>query len=274
MENITKEHCKEFEINPAKNPLTGRKIQIGKITYKKLRKACASKQSSSKSPRTHKFTKENKYIPPLGPMMHWNYKAEDITHKRKNAFEFIRFIKDRYSLLQNVDTLSKSEIDDYIEMLTVFQQLRFENKIANYCARLQNDFEKLNKTVTIINDQPKHEVYANVEIKPSRTFNRGQVAFIYNLYSHLKSDIEQQLLKKTNFAIAESHVKAQANHKRYLNYMIKKKLFTYDDIYKKTFQNDKFPQEIEALYKQYRDKYYSKTKTAQSKKKTSKDDDE
>jgi len=260
MEKITKQQCEEFKKKPNINPLTGRKIQIGKITHIKLSKAC----NSSHPKKPDSSSKKNKYIPPLGPMIYWTYNTSSMDEKIKNAFTFIKFLQKKYHELRSddINVVSQSEINDYIEMSNNIADLNLSIKLTNVCLALREEFIKMKKSKKLIRDQPKHDVFEVngkpiMEIKPNRTFNRSQVAFVYNFYKNLKSRLEKQLIEKSNLAIAGSHVDDLANHKKYLDYLIKKKLFTYDDIYKHTFQNENFPQEIEVLYKQYREKYFS-----------------
>jgi len=264
MQSITKEQCDKFKSTPTVNPLTGRKIAIGKVTHAKLTKLCNTATTKPK-PKSTKKTK-NVYIPPLGPMMHWSIDGiYGNGQDQKNAYEFIKFLKHKYFELKenNVREISKSEILDYIEMSDDISHLHMGNNMSNYCIKLREEFKQLKKTMKLINDQPKHDVFeyngrAVMEIRPSRTFNRKQVAFVYNFYIQKKESLESELAHKTNLAIPRSHVLGdQKRHKAYLDHLIKLNVFSYDDIYKHTFKNEKFPEELEALYKRYLDKYPS-----------------
>jgi len=245
MKSITKEQCEQFKKTPTINPLTGRKIAVGKITHKKLQKLC----KDEKKP----------YIPPLGPMMHWSY--DDIhgdNRDLKNIREFGKFLNAKYFELKenNIKEISKSEIMDYIEMCKEISQTNgVPSRIYEYVASLGESFKELKKTMKLINDQPKHDVYANMEIRPSRTFNRGRVAWTYNFYMQTRRSIERELENKTNLVIPKEHIKRIKEFKSYHDHLIKLNVFSYDDIYKHTFKNDQYPQEIDKLYKQYLKKY-------------------
>jgi len=265
MQSITKEQCDKFKSTPTVNPLTGRKIAIGKVTHAKLTKLCNTATTKPK-PKSTKKTK-NVYIPPLGPMMHWSIDGiYGNGQDQKNAYEFIKFLKEKYFELKdnNVREISKSEILDYIEMSDDLSNMdRLSTQLNQYSASLREKFKELKKTMKLINDQPKHDVFeyngrAVMEIRPSRTFNRAQVADVYNFYMQIMKSLKSEILKKTNTVIPRSHVLGdQKRHKAYLDHLIKLNVFSYDDIYKHTFKNEKFPEELEALYKRYLDKYPS-----------------
>lgn len=261
MKNITKQQCEEFKKNPTANPLTGRKIQEGKITHTMLSKACSQFTVSPKKEITKKTVKSKRaYIPPLGPMMHWEYKITldfetGLQLERKNATQFLRFIQDRYFALKNEKELSKSEFNDYVDMLAAIRsEIAWSKNTYDVIDTLHGYFMGLKKRVKLINDLPKYDIVYNVEISQSRASNRKTICEIYNTYAVLKLHIEDELKHKSNLAIQSPH--RLFEYKKYLDHMIKLKLFTYDDIYKHTFENDKFPEEIAALYKKYEDKYY------------------
>lgn len=249
---VTREQCKQFRSNETINPLTGRKIQRGKITHKRLTKACSTSVTNSSK-------QKDKYIPPLGPMIFWSYDAEtDLQKRRENAYEILDFVRLKYLQLKDTRaSISESEINDYIELCKMLHKPLPED--ANYIHTLEKELLKVKKTKKIMHDEPKHDVFENlVEIRPSRTFNRTRIAFIYNYYAKIKFNLEYCLKhNKKSEVVIPVNMKDLRTFKRYLDYMIKKKLFTYDDIYKHTFKNENFPEEIEALHKQYLKKFPS-----------------
>ena len=59
--------------------------------------------------------------------------------------------------------------------------------------------------------------------------------------------------------ISIGKLKVWSEKKKYLDFVIKTKIFTYDDIYKRTFPNDKIFDELKELHKEYA-KVYKKEK--------------
>lgn len=253
MEGITLDICTQFKNNSSINPLTKRKIQKGKITFKKLSTACM-KYSTLEMSTT--------YIPPLGPVIHWNYKVTvDKTkfyiQQHKNAVELIKFMQAKYHELKNetVIEVSRSEITDYIDMSNAIANLHINDKLTKFCLGLRDAFKQLKQHKKIVNDQPKYEIFENVEIHSSRTLNRAQVTFIFNYYIDLQQSIQQELKNKTNLVVPFHNVHRLSQFKKYLDRLIELKIFSYDDIYKHTFTNDQFCEEISSLYNVYKSKY-------------------
>lgn len=257
--------CKAFFNSPSINPLTGRKIQQGKVVYNKLMKAC----TEYKNKFNKALSSSNRAsIPPLGPMMHWNYRTtNDLKHynetREASALEFMKFIRDRLTVMRDANKLSKSELLDYLQMTNEFLAMHFDAKITQNIIVLQSWLTKFKKEKVLIDDQPKSEICENIEIHPSRTKNRAEVVFIHNFYVDLKGDILLELDRKSNLNISALHVKLLTSYKKYLDRLIELNLFTHDDIYKKTFNNESFPDEVAKLYKQYRDKYYGNKENKQ-----------
>ena len=67
--NINKAQCEAFRKNPSINPLTGREIQVGKVTHQKLVKACeeAGKQTSTSPPNRPAPPNRNTTTTPPSP---------------------------------------------------------------------------------------------------------------------------------------------------------------------------------------------------------------
>lgn len=267
MKDLTREKCDEFKKNPSVNPLTGRKIKVGKVTHMRLTKECSKVINTPKVKVETKPTPKPKTtsIPPLGPMIHWNYKytldfTTGLQVKKQNATEFLRFIQKRFFELQKEEKISKSEFNDYVDMLEAIRdEIAWSNKMYDTIDTLQAYFQLLRKNVKLVDDLPKYDIVYNVEVHPSRTLNRRTICGIYNSYATFVKDLQMELKHKSNVVIPNK-IKDLKNDKKYLDHMIKLKLFTYDDIYKNTFENENFPEEIAALYKKYMDKYYPNAK--------------
>lgn len=117
----------------------------------------------------------------------------------------------------------------------------------------------MNSHITI-EDEPKNRVIAEVELKPHRVSIRGRVLRAYDLYNDTLLAINSSLSSGfVNYYVSSGQVRDVCRYKVYLDYLIKHKIFSHDDIYKNTFKNDNVYYELKEKYAEYR-KLYKKEK--------------
>jgi hypothetical protein len=234
MSKITESQCQEFLRNPVVNPLTGRKIEKGKATYEKLMNECLKTIDAV----------------PMGPMIHWRWNAENPMMEKKNIIKFYNFIEERYEK-NKIDNLM--ECNEYIEILNYAKDF-FDSKGENkkMVLKMIDKLKKL-KTKEPIDNVPQYHVIVNMEVKPSRVFNRGQVLRCYDLYYSTKRDMLSSIkLRKITSRVFEGDIDNILSTKKYLDYLIEKKIFRYEDIYGKVFHNDKCFDELVKIFEEYK----------------------
>jgi hypothetical protein len=234
MNKITESQCQEFLRNPDINPLTGRKIQKGKATYDQLMKECLKSIDA----------------PPMGPMIHWRWKIENPMLEKKNIIQFYNFIEERY-INNKIDNLM--ECNEYIEILN-YAKTFFDDKGQNkkIVLKMIDNLKKL-RTSKLIDNVPKYNIIVNMEVKPSRVFNRGQVLNCYGLYkSTMRVMITTIQSQKLYAHVFQRDIDNILNKKKYLDYLIEKKIFRYEDIYGKVFPNDKCFDELVKIFEEYK----------------------
>ncbi len=238
--SLSKKLCEEFLNNPSQNPITKRKIEPGKITHKKLMEECRDMLKRDKAP-------------PLGPMMHWDMHQND----RKNLVEFANYIEIRIDELQNEKILSKMEIQELRDILHEVKN-EFSNKknIVAFCEDLLVKIKALIKQKQIIDDMPKHKVIDAEEVFPERVKNRLKVYAVWNRMDNYLTEIDKVIKKrKIYLTISQGTIDYILRAKKYLDYLIAHNIFSYDDIYKKTFKSEKDFDELAEKYKLYKKIY-------------------
>jgi hypothetical protein len=258
MKSINPQLCEEFLKNPTINPITGRRIEKGKVTYNKLMKEC-HKKSQSSTISTIKSLKSYK-IPEMGPMIHWNYNADNRNERLKNMSEFLKFIQAKViNFQENTDSLSRMQIEEFKEI--VEDALGLFSHIPKYINGVQNLLNKIKNllaTRILIDDRPKYNIVSDIEIKPSRRFIRGRILEIYSLYESTKETMLGAI--ENNYVrihVSLGEIKVWSEHKKYLDYVIKHNIFTYDDIYKNTFPHENIFEELKELFPKYAKVYKS-----------------
>jgi hypothetical protein len=245
---LTKSQCEQFRSNKTVNPLTGRTISKGKITYLKLTQACEDKKSPSP-----KIILDHK-APPMGPMIHWRLNAEVPTEERNNMLKFLKYIQaTTKELEENNEQISKLFLEDMIDILkegaSLFADKGGYVKLIN---KLIEQLKTLKLSNRVYNDVPKATIVAYLEVKPSRKFIRGRVLRCYSLWKSIMNLIEGTLLtKKIQTHASRQQLDNVLEQKEYLDYVIKHKIFTYDDIWKNTFPNDKAYDTLKVKYEEY-----------------------
>lgn len=248
MSSPTSNQCVEFLRNPDVNPVTGRKITKGKSTYNKLMVKCIENNIPSPRPKSFK-------VPSMGPMIHWKHNIENTSELIKNMNDFLKYIRDKVKTYETnvTESLSKMELMDFIDILNEARVI-FAND-TRYNKGISYHIDKINmflSTRDIINDIPKYNIIAEMEIKPGRKVVRENVAFIYSLYKSAKRTMNFAVNKNEIFAdITKGHLRDICNSKEYLDYVIKHKIFTYEDIYEKTFPNEQVFEELKRLHVEY-----------------------
>jgi hypothetical protein len=260
---VTKIQCDQFRKNPSINPLTGRSIHKGKITHQRLTKACEN-STTMKTPSP--IIRSDYQVPPMGPMIHFQFKAKSSNYDevtRKNIIQFLNYFQSRLTVIRNSTKISLMEINDIKNLLVNISNwlnnipegmLRNISKLYNGSLKqleLIKDIENDN-TKSKINDLPKHNIVADIEVKPNRYFIRGRVLWCFDFYNSTLDSIDTAIIKQEiHETISRGQLKHVLSEKQYLDYLISKKIFTHDDIYKNTFPNDKVYSELKDKYEEY-----------------------
>lgn len=251
--NLTTSQCEAFKKQPSINPLTGRHIQQGKVTYKKLVKACQGKVKSPKSsPRNN--------APPMGPMIHWRYNIKIPDDEADNMIEFHNFIDDRIEE-HSSKPLTLMELNDWLTILkygvAIFKN---DKEYRDAMIHLMEKLQAIAKKDKLIDDLPSYTIVSDLEIKASRTFIRGNVLRCFRLWESTMNTMKSSLMSKNIHAHEpRGHVANLIKQKDYLDYLIKHKIFSYDDIYKHTFKTDHPYQKLKDTFAEY-SKLYKKIK--------------
>lgn len=252
MTSLTKAQCEEFLARETVNPVTRRKIAIGKDVHKRLMKQCAStKQPTKRSPRLL-------HPPPMGPVMHWMMYAKTEKEELNNMISILNHIKSRVQSFKDDEVVSMMEMEEFNEFLKeaelLFKKSVYKNKhkFFTYIDAVSEMVKQVYKSYKIVDDRPKYAIVRDSEVKPSRHFIRQQVYFLYRvtmgkLYSM------RECLQKDEIVV---YVSSSAYHslkdiKKYMDYLIEHRIFTYDEIYKHTFKSDKIFDEIKSTWKEY-----------------------
>ena len=268
MKSVTPQLCEEFLKNPTINPITGRRIEKGKVTYNKLMKACQKKSPSSTKTSTRTLIKsripspQSYKIPEMGPMIHWTYNAKDWNDRLKNMNEFLKFIQAKVKVYEgNQDVLSRMQIEEFKEIceeaLGLFSHdRRYSGGISGLLKKVKN----LLATRSFIDDRPKYNIISDIEIKPSRRFIRGRIQHIHSIFINTKETMVWAVdSNNINVHVSKGEIRDIGEIKKYLDYVIQHKIFTYDDIYKHTFPSENIFEELKELHKEY-SKVYKRVK--------------
>ena len=250
--NPSEQQCKEFKKNPTINPLTGRHIQIGKVTHQMLTKAC-----DKKSPK--RVSTEKVFVPPMGPVMHYKVRARTNLKKQNNLIDQSGFIEERLDKIEKGSSYSRMEIEEFQDILKdAKSEFEGEKEYLDYYDQLLDRIKTLRKSkMTVVDDRPKHTVVGNTVVHPRRNDIREEIAVIWNIYNTSLLVVEDTMKTQTVDIDVVSGVIRDLQHswKKYLDYLIKHHIFTYDDIYKKTFDNENVFEELAEKYKKYREIY-------------------
>ncbi len=252
--NEEKKLCKKFKDDRTVNPATGRKIKEGGPTYKDLMNKCAKYFVEPKDAPQHPL--------PMGPFMIFDiekeYKVYTVKDFEKQMVPMINFISDRLKETNKLECYSKFEFDDFSKQLK--SMLRWINnsfistdkkyiKYTNACKKLQKDIETIKTRNYEYDDTPKYAIVENIEVKPDRYFLRHKVNFLFSLYQTAFETMKIALHNnEITFIVGISDI---INDKKYLDYLIKHKIFSYDDIYKNTFPSENVFEELKEIYKKY-----------------------
>lgn len=258
---ISKEQCEAFFANPSINPLTGRTIAVGKIRHKQLAKAC--KKAKESSPKSTLVSKPLNYEPPpMGPMIHWKQDATDITDEAKNMLQFLKFIQLKSGELEKThQPISRMQIQEIIDILMVAKKI-FTGKpgYVKSITKLIDKSVSIMRSHLLVEDEPENKIIADVELQPHRVSIRTRVLRAYDLYQSALLGIESSLSEsKIRVLVSSGFVRDVCRYKVYLDYLVKHKIFSHDDIYKHTFKTENVYRELKEKYAEYR-KLYKKEK--------------
>jgi hypothetical protein len=251
--NISSKKCEEFRKNPKVNPLTGRSIMIGKITHRKLIKACNERNATV-------VKSMNNIAPPMGPMMHWRINKAVGNQRLNNLIKMSNFIEERLLKMEKETMISRMEIEEFQDILRdAIHEFIGRNKYLDFFNELLDKIKTLKKTKTITEDRPKYKIVDRKEVKPDRYSIRENILSIWSIYNSSLNTIENTIkTNKVNYNIPSGVIRDLKRDKVYLDYLIKHNIFSYDDIYKYTFKSEKVFDELAERYKIYR-KIYKET---------------
>jgi hypothetical protein len=254
MLNLTKDQCDEFTRNPSKNPLTGRKIDVGKALYKQLEKACLDRKSKSKSIQSPVGSIQNREAPPMGPWIHWNYKAKTSDDKEEHLLDMYQHIAKRVSQIEKSnEKQSKMEFDEFHDIVKVcIQKFKNDKDYFSSMTKGKDFMNAVEKQKEFTSDIPKEKDVAGLKVSPKRVEIRENVHHVWAEFKFFEQSIFNSLNKKrVDSVIPSQNFKIFLEKKKYLDYLIKHKIFSYDDIYKNTFPSENVFDEIKEDYKKY-----------------------
>jgi hypothetical protein len=239
---LTKDQCQAFMENQTVNPLTGRKIEFGKATFQKLIQECSQKLKPNINP------------PPMGPLIYWDIGDNK---KEEHCKTMGNYIKTRLiELEKSTEPLSKMEMEEFKDICHDIARVLDNDKATELCSKLIQKTLYLEKTRLVVDDRPAYKVISDIQVKPKREFIREKVARIYKTYTYTWNVIEHDIkIKEFVYGISSGTIRDLKNDKKYLDYLVEHNVFSYDDIYKKTFKSEKVFDELAEKYKIYRKIY-------------------
>lgn len=246
--NLSKKQCDEFMRNPRKNPLTGRIIQIGKVTHTKLKKACGQTLDP------------NRKAPPMGPIMHWRIGAKNENDRLRNLIKMANFIEEELDKMETKNIISEMQIVEFKDFLKfmskVFANDEAYEKYIEFFQMLLKRIKELEESKIMLDDWPRYTVIEANPVYPQRFKTREEVLAIWGIYTSTLETIEDAIVTgKVFFAVPKGTIKDLLKDKKYLDYLIEHKVFSYDDIYKRVFKSEKVFDELAMKYKKYREIY-------------------
>jgi hypothetical protein len=258
MAALTKEQCEQFLKNQTVNPITGREIEIGKATHKQLLKKC-QKSSKSTSPKSTSPKSKDYEIPPIGPIIHWKNKSDEL----KNITMLVNYIDDRLKIIENRNQKeSHMEFEEFENILKeAISLFGTRKKYIDVINENIEDVKRIKKEKDLVNDIPKKiRIELNNVVYPDRVSNRLNVSNIQinikNMISYINRSIKNIEDNKDIITVSFGEIKDLLKDKKYLDYLIKHNIFTYDDIYVKTIEGgEKVFEELQEKYKKYRELY-------------------
>ncbi len=265
MTSEEKKLCKKFKDDRTINPATGRKIKEGGPTYKELMNKCAKYFVEPKDAPSHPL--------PMGPFMLYSIEKERKVYSMidiaKQIIPTLKHIQSALRSYKNKESYSKFDMDDHEKTLKSIKrwlsslyalEIPKREQIIEGCDALLKDVQNFRKTLYEYDDTPKYAVVEDMEVKPDRFFLRNQVVRCFSLYKDTK-EVMDIALKNNNITIYVSRgdLRDILDDKKYLDYLIKHKIFSHDDIYVNTFPHENVFEELKELHKKYMI-LYEKTK--------------
>jgi hypothetical protein len=185
-------------------------------------------------------------------LIDWQFNTETPDDEEDNLIELYN---DIYGIVENKEKqeFTKMEIDDYIDIISIGKQhFKNEKEYFEAFSELLEKLNKIKKNDKLIDDTPKPATIAHMEVRPSKKYIRGRVLRCFQLWKSASDSINGALLtKRISTHIGKLQIKNILEQKKYLDYLISKKIFTHDDIYKNTFPNDKVYSELKDKYEEY-----------------------
>jgi hypothetical protein len=219
-------------------------------------------------------------IPPMGPLIHPDFikNFEISTNKIKkneqlkdNYIEFYTYLyEDRIpKLISKEAPLNLIELDDLLELSKIvtkeFQDMNLiDQDDIKEIKILENQLKEVFRNNEVIDNRPSKKNIGSFIIEPLRYKNRLQLVSLYNTIVEKKKKMEVVTKKSKNFndLITDSLIVRLLLGKRYVDELIRLKIFSHDDLYKNMFENENVFEELEELHKKYMEAYKKSKKNS------------
>lgn len=253
------QQCQQFKTNPSINPLTGKPIKIGKLTYLKLSEACNSlpREPSIKANANREQQVRVYPAPPVGPLMHWKMTARTNLDSLNNIIRHINYVDERVTELtashHDVSKMELAEFSDFISLARrEFQAASLNKQYTLALNDLSKRVNSIKDTKVIYDDVPEYKVIAGTEVKPRRFYNRITIFEIWSLYN-TALELVEHAIETRQFAVGidPNVITELKSKKKFFNYLISNNIFTHDDIYKNTFGDERAFDHIDNKHRQY-----------------------
>lgn len=241
---MDKDACRNFMLNPAVNPLTGRNIEAGKATHTKLMKECAKFGSV-----------DILEAPPMGPFLHWQMNAPTPFHLEQNARKMMKHLIHRYNCLEEALVVGKQECEEIIDIATELKSSLLQSK-QQKLHKIISETKRLLRTSKVIDNRPTPTKINTYNVFAERLKNREVVWDIWSDFRTSLASIEAYLYENQNdIAVGPREYARVVKSQAYLDYLIAHKIFTEEDIYERVFPGKNCFEDFKKKYAEYKKLY-------------------
>jgi hypothetical protein len=220
--------------------------------------------------------REGLYPPPMGPLIHPEFikNHETNINRNKKREELKNNYIDMYTYLyeERIPKIIKKEVplsvmekNDLLELSKIItKELKdidlIDKDDINEIKIMENQLKEVFKNNEVIDDQPTKKHIGSWYIEPLRYDNRLHLLNLYNLIKSEKSFMQGSIKLNTFEALVTSSVIIRlVLGKRYIDELIRLKIFSHDDLYNNMFESENIFDELQELHKKYIEAY-KKTK--------------
>ena len=221
---------------------------IKRSSYRKHNFETPKASRSSSTMKSSKTRPANYEIPSIGPMMHWG----NLASKEDNMIKMLNYLKNKLFDYEEEESVvvSRMEINEFATMIKEMEpEFKYKQNIVLLFEELHELIDDLRKSRKFVEDEPKYEIYEDMEIKPNRLFNREQALGVYSRFQLDKQTLKSAIRKK-DFSWGVSY-ELNISNKKYLDRLIALKIFRHDDVYGKMFKSEKEYDELRELHEKY-----------------------